>query len=468
MPWRRTWEDEPIHGGGFGTPFRGELPARLAGTAIRRLPPRRLLSCLPVQAALIAVGTELLGSDRLESNTLRVAELLERCDIEVRGKEVLPDDEEDIARAIRNWRERVDIVVLTGGLGPTADDVTREALARAVEEPLIEEASVRQMLEDRFARWGREPTPNQFRQALRPVGAEVLPNRKGTAPGLWWSRAGRHVVLLPGVPAELEAMLEEEVLPRLEKLSGVRPRPRKTWILALEPEGDVDQRLRPLYGELGREQVTVLASPGLVRIRVTWSSILGPEPDFERVELRLRELLGEAVFPEERHGLEGSVIQLLRSREETLGLAESCTGGGIGSRLTQVPGASTVFVGGIVAYDNSLKTSILGVSREILERFGAVSQEVVEAMALGAIRILECHWSLAVSGIAGPGGGSAEKPVGTVVLAMGSKRGLARTWSFRFPGERERVRELAAVAALELLRRQLAGIEGRIGWSLRA
>ncbi len=418
-----------------------------------------------MQAAIVAVGTELLGFERVESNSLRITEALERCGVVVRGKMALPDSEEVVADSIRFWLERVECVVLTGGLGPTADDVTREAVARALGEPLVEDADARALLVERFRRWSREMTPNQLRQALRPASAELLPNARGTAPGLWWSRGNRVVVALPGVPLELEALLHAELVPRLIRLTERKARESHTWLVPLLPEGEVDHRLQPLYSKLGREQVTVLAAPGIVRVRVTLPE--GPAaPSWTDVEPLLQELLGSTLFRETEYGLEGAVVEALRKRSATLAVAESCTGGGIGARITKVPGSSEVFVGGVIAYANTLKLSLLGVPATVLERVGAVSSELVQEMARGVLERTGADWGLGVSGIAGPSGGSVEKPVGTVFLGFASRSGLSKSWAFRFPGERERIRQLAGVAALELLRRELLGLEGPVCWSL--
>jgi nicotinamide-nucleotide amidase len=260
-------------------------------------------------------------------------------------------------------------------------------------------------------------------------------------------------------------MLEREFVPRLAQLAAQPRREQRTWVLALQPEGEVDAALEPLYRKLGRQAVTVLATPGLVRVRVTLRP--SSRETWTTVDAELRKLLGPAVFEEGAFGLEGAVVQNLRLFRQTVAVAESCTGGGIGARLTRVPGASEVFLGGVIAYANSVKRKLLGVSVEALEREGAVSAEVVQVMARAAAEQTGADWGIGVSGIAGPSGGSLEKPVGTVFLALSSSNGFSKSWAFRFPGDRARVRSLAEVAALELLRRELLRLEGPVSWSAR-
>jgi nicotinamide-nucleotide amidase len=415
-----------------------------------------------MRAAIAAVGSELLGSDRLDTNSLRLTEALERHGVELRRKVVVGDDREELARVLRTLAAEHELVLVTGGLGPTTDDVTREAAADALGWTLRLDEGLAAAIEERFRAFGRRMPAVNRRQAMVPVGgpegsAEVIPNPRGSAPGLRLDApGGATLFLFPGVPAELEGMIADRLVPWLAERSGGARRERVALKVASLTESDVEERIAPAYDEFGKEAITVLAGGGEVTVRAVAG---GPEaerrPRLAAMAERLAGLLGDAVYTDrEDEALEAVVGRLLSERRLTLATAESCTGGLVAERLTRVPGSSAYFVGGVVAYSDAVKTALLGVPAALLAEHGAVSEPVARAMAEGARRALGCDWALAVTGVAGPGGGSDEKPVGTVDLAWAGP-GVTDHRRVRFLGARERVRALSAQAVLEGLRRRL-------------
>jgi len=413
-----------------------------------------------MKAAILAVGSELLGTERLDTNSLRLTKVLDRHGVELRAKAVLGDSEEDIAAELRRFLDRYDVVLVTGGLGPTADDVTRESAAAALGRGLHTDEEVLAGIERRFKDLGwRMPDVNR-RQAVIADGATVLVNRRGTAPGqLLTSERGSSLFLFPGVPMELDAMIEDHLEPWLAERSGGIGRETVTLKIASLPESVVEERIAPAYEELGRESITILASPGDIRLCATAE---GPEAErrqrLEAMSARLAELAGPAVYAyREEDTLEKVVGELLRRASATIALAESCTGGLVSERLTRVPGSSDYFLGGAVTYTNELKTQLVGVPAEMIAEHGAVSEPVARAMAEGVRRALRSDYGIGITGVAGPGGGSEAKPVGTVHIAVAGPIQTDHR-KVRFPGDRERVRWHASQLALEMLRRRLLGI----------
>src|SRR5215210_269971 len=413
-----------------------------------------------MKAAILAVGSELLGTERLDTNSLRLTKVLDRHGVELRAKAVLGDSEEEIAAELRRLLDRYDVVLVTGGLGPTADDVTRESAAAALGRGLHTDDEVLAGIERRFRDLGwRMPDVNR-RQAVIADGATILSNRRGTAPGqLLRSERGSALFLCPGVPLELDAMIEDHLEPWLAERSGGIGRETVTLKIASLPESVVEERIAPAYEEFGRESITILASPGDIRLCATAE---GPEAERRRrlaaMTARLAELAGPAVYAlREEDTMEKVVGALLRKAGATLALAESCTGGLVSERLTRVPGSSDYVLGGAVTYTNELKTQLVGVPAETIAEHGAVSEPVARAMAEGVCRALGSDYGIGITGVAGPGGGSEAKPVGTVHIAVA---GPAETdhRKVRFPGDRERVRWHASQLALEMLRRRLLGI----------
>jgi nicotinamide-nucleotide amidase len=413
-----------------------------------------------MKAAILAVGSELLGTERLDTNSLRLTRVLDRHGVELRAKAVLGDSEEEIAGELRRLLDRYELVLVTGGLGPTADDVTREATAAALERGLHTDEEVLAHIERRFRDLGWPMPEVNRRQAVIVDGAVVLHNRRGTAPGqLLTGPRGASLFLFPGVPMELDGMIQDHLEPWLAERSGGIGRETVTLKVTGLPESAVEERIAPAYAEFGRESITILASPGDIRVCATAA---GPEPDRRRrlavMTARLAELAGPAVYAlREEDTLEKIVGALLRKAGATLALAESCTGGLVSERLTRVPGSSDYFLGGAVTYTNELKTQLVGVPAELIAEHGAVSEPVARAMAEGVRRALGSDWGIGITGVAGPGGGSEAKPVGTVHIALASSQDTDHR-KVRFPGDRERVRWFASQLALEMLRRRLLGV----------
>jgi len=409
-----------------------------------------------MDAEIIAVGSELLTPYRLDTNSLYLTEKLNALGIEVRFKTVVGDDRERLARVLRAALDRSNLIILTGGLGPTEDDVNREVVAEALARPLREVAAVRKSLEERFARLGRAMSPNNARQALVPEGAEWLENKKGTAPGLWIEEDGVHILLLPGPPHELEAMFESACLPRLARLStGERLLSRVYKVVGL-PESEVDQRIAPIYTAYTSVTTTILAVAGAIEIHLRARAANEDEAQALLTELgdKIELALGDHVFSTRGESLEQIVAMYLNMKQKSVAVAESCTGGLLSERLTRVPGSSGYFLGGVVCYGNDLKTKLAGVPPALLETHGAVSKPVAQAMAEGIRSRSGANIGIGITGVAGPSGGTPEKPVGLVYISLADERGT-QVREFRFPGDRDRIRHWATQAALELIRRRM-------------
>jgi nicotinamide-nucleotide amidase len=399
------------------------------------------------RAAFVAVGSELLRAQRLDTNSLLAARLAGRCGFALVEKRAIEDDVDAIARAVKELAANVELLIVSGGLGPTADDVTREGVAKAFGLGIARQAALEAALVARFSRSGRPMPAIAARMADVLESAEVLPNPQGTAPGQLLQAGACTIVLLPGVPRELETIFATHLVPRF---AGASQTATRTLHLAGVYESAVEERVSHLYDRHGRDNVTILAGRGLVDL------VLAAQGDDAAAVLAAMERDFVAVSGDDLFGFDGEtlpevVLAALRRRGWRLACAESCTGGMIGAQLTSVPGSSDVFVGGVVAYSNELKQSLLGVEPELLATHGAVSEAVAHAMAAGACR-LGADCAIAVTGVAGPGGGSEAKPVGTVHIAVYTpvtRHHLQR----RFPGDRAFVRELAANVAIDQLRR---------------
>jgi nicotinamide-nucleotide amidase len=414
----------------------------------------------PIETAeIIAVGSELLTPHRLDTNSLFLTGELNALGIAVRTKAVVGDDRGDLAALLRAALDRAGLVVLTGGLGPTDDDLTRQAVAEVLQRPLHEDAAILDGIRERFRGRGATMPEINRRQALVPEGARVLPNPVGTAPGLWLDAGDRPVVLLPGPPRELQPMFRAEVAPALARRTGGRRLYRRVIKVTGRSESQVEEIAQPIYSRLGTGtvsvQTTILASPGQIELHL--SSAGADEAAISSVledgVLALQTALGDVVFSVDGRSLEAVVGARLHERGWRIAVAESCTGGLVLGRLTEVPGSSAWVLGGVVAYDNDVKRRSVGVPAELLDQFGAVSEPVARAMAEGIKARLGADVGIGVTGIAGPSGGSVEKPVGTVVIAVATTETVVRT--SRFPGDRQTVRLHSTAAALNLLRSRL-------------
>ena len=407
-----------------------------------------------MKAEIIAIGSELLTPDRLDTNSLFLTEQLNRLGIEVVRKLVVGDQRSQIRDAFREALGRAELVVSIGGLGPTEDDLTREALAELLGRRLILNEAILLGIQARFRRFGRQMPEINQRQAMVPEGAIVLENTQGTAPGLWLETDGRIVILLPGPPQELKPMFTQEVEGRLAwRTTAVRLYKRELRVAGMA-ESDVEQRIAPIYTRYPDAQTTILASPGEVQIHLrAWSAdATAAEKLLKEIVERIVMALGENIFTTKGESLEEVVARDLNLNGATIAVAESCTGGLLAQRLTSIPGSSSYFLGGVVCYSNDLKRVWVDVPADLLESKGAVSMEVARALAEGIRRRSGSTLGLAVTGIAGPGGGSPEKPVGTVHVALAERAG-GKERTLHLPGDRDRIRWQASQAALDLVRR---------------
>ncbi len=415
------------------------------------------------RAEIIAVGSELLTPSRLDTNSLAVTERLNEIGIDVRVKAVVGDDREDLAALLRQALARADLVVLTGGLGPTDDDLTREVVADVLGLPLEEHADILDRIQRRFESRGlRMPEINR-RQAMVPRGATPLDNPNGTAPGLWIAAEGKRLLLLPGPPREMRPLLERVVRDELARESGARALFRRVLKVAGRTESHVEEIAQPVYSRWRARTppivTTILAAPGQIELHLTTEA---RDTEHARAVLdaaarELEAVLGRDLYSSDGRSLEQVVGDMLRARRLRIAVAESCTGGLVASRLTDVAGSSDYVEAGVVAYSNRVKVEVLGVPEPLIAEHGAVSEPVALAMAEGMRARTHVDVAVAVTGIAGPGGGSEQKPVGTVALAVVGPGGGSRARIVRFPGDRAQVKFQASQAALDMLRRRLLG-----------
>ncbi|HJQ33575.1 MAG TPA: competence/damage-inducible protein A [Pyrinomonadaceae bacterium] len=407
-------------------------------------------------AEIIAVGSELLTPFRTDTNSLWLTERLNSVGVEVKLKTIVGDDDARLEETIRDALKRSGVVVLTGGLGPTEDDITRKIAARALGRRLSLDEKVLEEIRAKFLHWGRKMPEINARQAMVVEGAEVLPNPNGTAPGMYVEHEGRAVVLLPGPPRELKPMFDTHVLPKLSERAGAVRVARRVLRVAGLGESAVDERIAPVYTQYKNPQTTILFNNSEIEIHLTAQAKSEAEAELllDGLAGQIEERLGEAVFAFRGEKMEEVVGLRLAVGGFTLATAESCTGGLIAHRLTEVPGSSTYFMEGVVTYSNEAKTRLLGVPAELIEAHGAVSAEVAEAMAEGVKRRAGTDFGLAVTGIAGPGGGTEEKPVGLVYVAL-SDDAHTEHRRLMLPGDRYLIRWRASQSALDLLRRRL-------------
>ena len=412
------------------------------------------------RAVILAVGSELLTPQKLDTNSLFLTEQLNMHGVTVRYKLVVGDDEDDIATAIRDAVSRADLIVITGGLGPTDDDVTRTAVAKALGLALHEDADVVSVIRGRFESRGLEMPDINRRQALVPEGATILPNPRGTAPGFWIERGEVVCLLLPGPPRELRPMFEHVLTACLAGRTAGHRIFRRVLTVVGHTESHVEELTQPVYSRWRapgpRVDTTILASLGQLELHLSTAADDADRATrlLDAAAAELADVLGSSLVSTHGESLETVVGQLLSSRGQSLALAESCTGGLATSRLTDVPGSSAYVLAGWVVYSNEAKV-VLGVDAALIAKHGAVSEAVASAMAVQACRRSGADYGLGVTGIAGPGGGSAEKPVGTVWFGLARADGTVRTFMVRFPGERDRVKFQASQTALDMIRREL-------------
>ena len=405
---------------------------------------------------LVTIGTELLLGFTVDTNGAEIARTLADKGVQVTRRVSVGDRPEAIRAAVAEALARTGAVVTTGGLGPTRDDVTKKVVAELYQAPLEFDESVWANLLERFARLQRPPAQSNRSQAEVPRGAVVLRNRWGTAPGLWLEGSAGLTVMLPGVPQEMRKLLEHEVVPRLTvRATGAVIRSRLLRTSGI-PESTLAERLGDVEGEIAPLTLAYLPGYEGVDLRLTAWDTLPDEADrkLRSAAALIRERAGDPVYGEGEDDLAALVLEQARAGGLRLAVAESCTGGLVGARLTEIPGSSDVFVGGVIAYDNAVKGKALGVPQALLAEHGAVSEPVARAMALGVAESLAVEAAVSVTGIAGPGGGTPEKPVGTVWIA-GAVRGVVQARRVQFVGSRHEIRARAAQAALHLLYQQL-------------
>ncbi len=412
------------------------------------------------RAVILAIGSELLTPQKLDTNSLFLTERLNAHGVVVRYKLVVGDDVDDIAMAIQDAVARADLIVLSGGLGPTDDDVTRTAVARALSLPLHEDTEVGSDIRTRFESRGLEMPDINRRQAMVPEGAAILPNPRGTAPGLWIESGDVICLLLPGPPRELRPMFEQVLSARIEARTSGHRLFRRVLTIVGRTESHVEELTQPVYSQWRASgqpiDTTILASLGQLELHL---STAGDDTDratrlLDAATAELADVLGHSLVSTDGASLELVVGRLLTRRGQRIALAESCTGGLATSRLTDVPGSSAYVLAGWVVYSDEAKVW-LGVDAALIAQHGAVSEAVASAMAVQACHRTGADYGLGVTGIAGPGGGSDEKPVGTVWFGLAGASGPIRTLTARFPGERDRVKFQASQTVLDMLRREL-------------
>ena len=425
-----------------------------------------------MNACIVAVGSEMLTPFRVDTNSLFITERLNAIGCDVRLKAVVGDDVGELARLLEEALAWAGLIVITGGLGPTEDDITRDAVARVLGVGLDVDEQVLDHIRDRFARRGMTMPEINRRQAMVPRGATVLPNPNGTAPGLWLEKGSAAIVLLPGPPREMKPMLESVIAERLATRTGGAGLFRRVLKITGRAESDVDAQAQPVYGKWTAQAVpintTILAVLGQIELHLTAQAMSRTDADgaLDPAVRELQDALGPSVYSVDGRSLEAVVGDLLRERKLTIAVAESCTGGLLSSRLTDVPGSSDYVERGVVCYSNRAKTELAGVPEALIDEHGAVSEPVARAMAEGIRSRAGTNIGIGVTGIAGPGGGTPQKPVGTVAIAVAVDEDV-RVRTFQFIGPREMVKFQAAQSALNMTRVMVAKLQSGREWAER-
>ncbi len=408
-----------------------------------------------MNAEIIAVGSELLTGRYLDTNSLFLTDELNALGIEVVIKNVVGDDRDRLADVVLRAASRSRFVIITGGLGPTEDDITRDAVALAFDRRQVFHPEISDQLEQRFRQMNRKMAEVNRRQAFILEGAEVLPNDRGTAPGQWIDESDASIMLLPGPPHELKAMFTRQCLPRLARRVPKQAIQSLVLRVAGMPESDLDQLISPVYKKYDNPVTTILAANGEIQVhlRARCSTELEAAALLSEVARPIEALLGDRVYSRNGDSLEVVVGQLLQKRHATVAVAESCTGGLVAERITSVHGSSAYFLAGLVTYTNAMKKDLLGVNGETLQKYTAVSRETAGEMASGARRRSGATFAISTTGVVGPDGGTEKSPVGTVYIGVADADGVQVTHR-QFLGDRARIRIFASQLALDLLRRK--------------
>jgi len=403
-------------------------------------------------AEIIAIGSELLTPQKIDTNSLYLTDQLNALGVEVVRKTVVGDERPRLTDSILGAIARSQIIILTGGLGPTEDDLTRDSVATALGRSLVFRQDICDLIEERFRRFGRKMVEINRRQAYIVEGAEILRNDRGTAPGQWIAHDGVVLMLLPGPPNELKAMYERECLPRLQMLLPPQVLRMRHYRIVGMPESDLDQLIAPVYTRYTNPVTTILAVSGEIHIHLRARCPLAEQAEelLDEVASQIEPLLGDRIYSKNSDSLEKVVGDLLRARHASLSVAESVTGGLLGGRITAVPGSSDYFVGGFLTYSDKMKEQLLGVPEQLIAEHSAVSEPVAKAMAEGARKRTGSDYALSMTGYAGPEG----DPAGLVFIGLATPDG-SEARRVQMPGDRERVRTFSTNTALDILRRKL-------------
>lgn len=408
-----------------------------------------------MRAEIISIGSELLSGRTIDTNSAYLGRILQESGIELIRKSAVADHLEEMVQAIKESLSRADIVITVGGLGPTSDDLTREAISKALGVPLVFREDLAEKIREHFRRREVEMPEINLKQAYLPEGAVAIDNEVGTAPGFLLEREGKCIIALPGPPSELIPMVEGVVKPYLRGRNPGEVTIQRTLKVVGKGESWVETALRDLMAPQGNPSLAPFAKPAEVHLVIT---ARGEEETarrmVEEMERGVRERLGDDIFGVDEEELEEVVGRMLRERGLTLAVAESCTGGLLGYRITKISGSSDYFLGGVISYANEVKRDVLGVKEEDLRRYGAVSEQVARQMAEGARRVIKADLGVGITGIAGPTGGTPEKPVGLVYIALATPQGTICQRNI-FPGDREMVRWRSSQTALDMVRRWL-------------
>ncbi len=408
-----------------------------------------------MKCEIVAVGTELLLGNIVNTNAQYLSQKLAELGIDVYYQLTVGDNLQRLSETIKSSLERSDLVITSGGLGPTVDDITKEGVSEALDLKLLpDEASIRK-IEDMFKAMGRPMTENNIKQGYIPEGAVILENDNGTAPGVLIEKNGKTVIMLPGPPKELYPMFENKVLPYLRTKVNSTIRSRMLRVIGVG-ESAAEDMLKEIFSTQTNPTIAPYAKDGEVHLRITAKTGSAEEAELLIIEMeeKVKAILGENIYGYDEESLEEVVLKLLQENKMTLSLAESCTGGLIASRLTDVPGASESLMSGVVSYSNDAKIRLLGVKEETIRNYGAVSSQTAEEMAAGAKRIGGTDIGVSITGIAGPGGGSAEKPIGLCYIGIAIDD-TVKSYKTMFNGNRQRIKWNSSSKALDLLRREL-------------